>query len=242
MNKVKIHYLYHSSFIIETKSNLLIFDYFNDKSDKELRNLQSGVITDEVLQTEKDILVFSTHSHYDHFNSLILSWKKVNSKIKYILSSDISKDQNCIDCTYISEGENVKVGSADISAYGSTDIGISLLVNVEGVSIFHAGDLNWWNWKDESDEDNLNMEKAFKEKIEKLYKEKIDIAFFPVDSRLEEYYYLGGQYFIEKIKPELFIPMHFGTDYGITKNFKKKMNNCPTEIIEIYERGQEILF
>lgn len=239
MNKAKIHYLYHSGFIVETKSTLLIFDYFNDNSEKEERSLENGVIIEEVLKTEKDILFFSSHSHYDHFNPVILSWKKVNPKIKYILSSDIEKG---LDAVYISEDESIRINDSYIKAYGSTDIGISLLVNIDGISIFHAGDLNWWHWKDESDIDNLAMEKAFKEKVEKLSNEKIDIAFFPVDSRQEEYYYIGGEYFIEKMKPKLFIPMHFGNSFEVTKEFNEKMNSSSTDIVEIYKRGQEILF
>lgn len=242
MNRAKINYLYHSGFIVETKSNLLVFDYFKNSSDKKERSLENGVITEDVLKTEKNILVFSTHSHYDHFDPLIFSWRKFNSKIKYILSSDIQRNEDLEDCVYISENENVRINNVDIKAYGSTDIGISLFVNIDGVSIFHAGDLNWWHWKDESDEDNLAMEKNFKEKVEKLSNEKIDIAFFPVDSRLEEYYDLGGKYFIKKIKPKLFIPMHFADNPEITKKFKEQVNSNSTDVVEIYSRGQEILF
>ncbi|WP_411680809.1 MBL fold metallo-hydrolase [Clostridium thailandense] len=242
MNRVKINYLYHSGFTVETKSSLLVFDYFKDSSDKKERSLENGVITEDVLKTEKNILVFSTHSHYDHFNPSILSWSKVNPKIKYILSSDIQKTVDLEYCVHISENESIRIHNVDIKAYGSTDIGISMLVNVDGISIFHAGDLNWWHWKDESDEDNLAMEKAFKEKVEKLSNEKIDIAFFPVDSRLEEYYDLGGEYFIKKVKPKLFVPMHFADNPEITKKFKEKIKSSATDIVEIYSRGQEILF
>lgn len=242
MDRAKINYLYHSGFLVETKSNLLIFDYFKDDSDKKERSLENGVITEDILKTEKNVLVFSTHSHFDHFNPLILSWRKVNSKIKYILSSDIQRVEDSKSCIYISENESIRIDNVDIKAYGSTDIGISLLVNVDGISIFHAGDLNWWHWKDESDEDNLAMEKAFKEKVEEISNEKIDIAFFPVDSRLKEYYDLGGKYFIKKIKPKLFIPMHFADDPEITRKFKEKINNSSTDIVEISGRGQEILF
>lgn len=239
LGKAKIHYLYHDGFIIETKNNVLIFDYFND--DGEKRSLQSGIICRETLQTEKNIFVFVSHSHSDHFNPIIFLWKEINPNIKYILSNDIERNDEFPEAIYMSEGENVEVDGIEIKAYGSTDIGISFLVKVDGISIFHAGDLNWWHWKEDSDEENSAMEKAFKKEVEKLSNEKIDIAFFPVDNRLEEYYYLGGEYFIAKVEPKLFIPMHFGDKLEITKSFKEKIDNCSSDIVEIHERGQEIL-
>lgn len=240
LNKAKINYLYHDGFIIETKSDVLIFDYFNDDSKK--RTLQQGVVCRETLQTEKNVFVFVSHSHSDHFNPIIFSWKEINPNIKYILSTDIEKNDDFPEVIYISEDENIKVDDIEIKAYGSTDIGISFLVKVDGISVFHAGDLNWWHWKEDSDEENSAMEKAFKKEVEKLSNEKIDIAFFPVDHRLGEYYYLGGEYLIEKVKPKLFIPMHFGDKPEITKSFKEKMNNYSSDIVEIHKRGQEILF
>lgn len=240
MNKVKIHYLYHDGFIVETKSSVLIFDYFNDDSKK--RALQYGVVSKDVLQTEKKLLVFVSHSHFDHFNPIIFSWKKINSNIKYVLSNDIEEHNYFSEVTYISDGENIDIDDVEIKAYGSTDIGISFLVKVDGISIFHSGDLNWWHWKEDSDEENLAMEKAFKKEIEKISNEKVDIAFFPVDNRLEEYYYIGGEYLIQMVKPKLFIPMHFGNDTEITKSFKARMNKSSSNIVEIHKRGQEILF
>ena len=50
-----------------------------------------------------------------------------------------------------------------VKAYGSTDIGISFLVKVDGLTIFHAGDLNWWHWKEDSLEEQLVAESSFKD-------------------------------------------------------------------------------
>ncbi|MEI3154718.1 MAG: hypothetical protein V8S95_06185 [Odoribacter sp.] len=37
-----------------------------------------------------------------------------------------------------------------IKAFGSTDIGISFLIDIDNIRIFHAGDLNNWHWEEES--------------------------------------------------------------------------------------------
>jgi L-ascorbate metabolism protein UlaG (beta-lactamase superfamily) len=108
------------------------------------------------------------------------------------------------------------------------------------MTLFHAGDLNWWYWWDDTPEEIQVMEEAFKKEIHKLNGKKIDIAFLPVDPRLRHNYCLGGEYFIMKIEPEFFVPMHFGEDYEIIKSFIKKVKDYSTKVIEITAIGQEI--
>lgn len=242
MSKAKIHYLYHSGFAVETENHFLIFDYFMDKHNAAERSLQNGLISEEDIKKHKNICVFVSHSHEDHFNPVIFNWVKINPNINYILSSDIKEKGTYPRHMTISENESIVEGDISIKALGSTDIGISFLVKVDGLTIFHAGDLNWWHWYDESDEYNVEMEKAFKFQIDKLEGENIHIAFFPVDPRLKEYYYLGGKYFIQKLSPELFVPMHFGNKYEVTKEFYKKLEGCSTKIVEMHTIGQEIIF
>lgn len=241
MGKVKINYLFHSSFIMETDSHIFIFDYFNDNSSSKSRSINNGVISDEVLNTDKAIYVFVSHSHDDHFNPLIFNWKNINPNIEYILSSDVEIKDTYAEHKIISEGESIKLRDVFIKAYGSTDIGVSFFIKADGMNIFYAGDLNWWHWYDESDKFNLNMAKAFKAQIDKLKNESIDIAFFPVDYRLKDHYYLGGEYFIKNLTPKLFIPMHFGNETKVTKAFAEWLKNSKTKIAVINERGQEIL-
>lgn len=241
MYKAKIRYLYHDGFMIETKSHILIFDYYNDSSSGG-RSLNEGVISEDVLKSKKDIYVFVSHSHGDHFNPIIFKWRDINPKIKYILSSDIKAKDIYPENKMISEGEIIELNDIFIKAYGSTDVGISFLVKTDGINIFHAGDLNLWHWKDESDEYNIQMSKDFKSKVNKIIEKQIDIAFFPVDPRLEEYYYLGGEYFIKELSPKLFIPMHFWDKHEITQSFAEKLKGSGSKIEVIEKRGQEILF
>jgi L-ascorbate metabolism protein UlaG (beta-lactamase superfamily) len=79
------------------------------------------------------------------------------------------------------------------------------------------------------------MEDNFKSIIGDIAKHgmKIDIAFFPVDRRLEDNYLCGARYFIDKLNPKLFIPMHFWDDYKVTSDFNKAMAGHSTNIIEI---------
>lgn len=241
--EAKIYYIYHSGFAIKTKNHFLIFDYFKEPVGKDKAYKQSALLSPENIKDLENVYVFSSHSHEDHFNSSILEWENYNSDIQYILSNDIRIDKNKSNYNFMEEGEEKLFKDVYVKAYGSTDIGISFLVKVDGLTIFHAGDLNWWHWKEDSLEEQNAAESSFKAHIEKLKEEKsIDISFFPVDPRLQEFYYIGGEYFAKTIQPKLLIPMHFGDDVAITKEFCDKVKKTNIRVVQINNSGQEIIY
>lgn len=223
-----IQYIYHSGFQVETEENLFIFDFFQGSPHLK----------------EKNIFVFSSHIHQDHFNPQIFEWQKDWPNIQYILSSDIRNDANLPNkkdnLIFISPYEEISVNGITIKAYGSTDEGVSFHVHCNGLNLFHAGDLNWWHWWGDTPENIKMAEKSFKAEISKIKGTPIDIAFFPVDPRLEEYYNIGGEYFIKEIKPEIFIPMHFGDNYEALKEFAETTKELPTRVIQLTHKGQII--
>lgn len=239
-NNIKINYLYNSGFYIETEKYILIFDYYLDSVPSGDKNKSKGAIGFEDLNKDKTLLVFVTHSHFDHFNPVIFKWKDGVENINYILSDDIKMSHTDKNVHFMSPDNKLNIDGAEIFTFGSTDLGVSFLVKIDNVTIFHSGDLNWWDWFDESDVYNLKMEKDFKKEILKVKKFNVDLAFFPIDSRLKDNFYLGGEYFINEIAPKYFIPMHFAKNYDITKNFAQKISSSSTEIFEITHRGQEI--
>ena len=240
---VKIYYLYHSGYAMEIDSDFFIFDYWSKYKQNNKDNILNRIQNKDVFKDKSNIYVFVSHNHRDHFDPVILDWADINPNIRYILSDDIVIDKSVGNFYYISPYETIDVDNINIKAYGSTDEGVSFLVKAYGLSIFHAGDLNWWYWFYESTEDEMKeYEHLYKNEIEKISGENIDIAFFPVDPRLKEYYYKGGEYFIENLKPKLFMPMHFGDKYEITKLFKDKVNCFPVEVVEILYKGQEIKY
>lgn len=230
---LKVEYIEHSGFKVETDNYVLVFDYYQ------------GFIQFPI---NKKIYVFSSHAHGDHFNPDILEWQKDHPNIHYIFSSDIKGDvhlpHNTENITFLAPYEKIHLDGLKIKAYGSTDIGISFLlelVDYGGTHIFHAGDLNWWHWWGEPQEDIQRAEKMFKEEITKIEGEPLDIAFFPVDPRLEQFYSLGGQYFIQAVKPHIFFPMHFWNQFDTTKKFAEKMAGTPTRIFEINHSNQSFM-
>lgn len=239
---VKVNYLYHSSFSVETENYLLIFDYFKDEVDGGEKRIANGAVGSSDLATDKKVIVFSSHSHGDHFNPVILKWRDINPDIEYVLSDDIVIEESCDKIHVMGPYESIKLGEVTIKSYGSTDLGISFMVYVDGKNIFHAGDLNWWYWWDDTEEEIRKAEDWFKAEVDRIVGEKIDVAFFPVDQRLEHNYCVGAKYFINKLSPKYLIPMHFADVYETTAKFKLEAAGNSTEAIEITKRGQEFKF
>ncbi|MGC7873153.1 MBL fold metallo-hydrolase [Desulfosporosinus sp. SYSU MS00001] len=224
---LKIKYLYHSGFAVETQNNVLIFDYYQ------------GSIGD-LKKSPKNIYVFVSHSHPDHFNPVILEWQKERSDIHYILSNDISVSPTINNLNVLAPYEKIELGSLKIKAYNSTDIGVSFLVEDEGTRLFHAGDLNWWYWIDTKDE-MAKAEKEYKDEIQRIKGEDIDFAFFPVDPRLEKNYLAGAKYFIQELNPKYLIPMHFTDSPEILEYFGNEMRNSSCRILKFSHKGQELI-
>ncbi|WP_448819978.1 MBL fold metallo-hydrolase [Cetobacterium sp.] len=221
MEDLKIYYIYHSCFVVETRNYVIIFDYFKNPVKNEKDEIS---LNEKILNTKKKVLVFSSHSHYDHFNKDIFSWENKFGIIEYILSSDISFGDELQNCHKISENETFVKDRVRTKAYGSTDLGVSFLVEADGIKIFHAGDLNWWYWKDDTPDEEKYMREYYQRIVKEINENKeIDIVFFPIDPRLEEFCYLGGEYFAESVKPKIMVPMHFDENFYICKEFKERI-------------------
>lgn len=239
---MKVYYVYHSCFILETKSSYLMFDYFKHEENEKFNfNFQELLL--EIQKSNKTFYVFASHSHRDHFNEEVLSFSKNKKDTYYVLSSDISVDNVTKNVFVVKKLDLIEINNMKVNIFGSTDEGVSFLVNVDGYNIFHAGDLNWWHWMDDTKEEEETMESSFKAIVEEIINinKKIDLAFFPLDGRLEKNYKKGADYFIDKLVPQYFFPMHFWNKFDITKKYKNlRIENIQTKIIELHHSNEII--
>jgi len=239
---MKLTYIYHSGFVIEGKACTILIDFFKDTD----RN-GKGKVYDYFLKRPGKLYVLASHFHPDHFNRNILRWKDKRDDITYIFSDDILQNNRAKaeDAVYLSKFETYQDEMIRVKTYGSTDIGVSFLIEVEDKTIFHAGDLNNWHWREESTrEESDEYELHFQRELEDITKEVkcVDVAMFPVDPRLGKDYMLGAEQFLDKIKVGLFVPMHFGNEYekaNAFKNYSKGKDSC---FFEITEKGESIEF
>ena len=156
---------------------------------------------------EKPVLALVSHTHGDH--------RKPDA---------ISFADHVIDCPDV--GEKFHIMGMDIRTFGSTDEGVSFLIEADGRHIFHAGDLNKWHWRDEGDAGWTEKAIAdFEAVMATLEGERLDAAMFPVDPRMGAGYDEGPCEFNERMKPGVFIPMHFWEHPEAAEEFAKKYDN-----------------
>lgn len=67
-------------------------------------------------------------------------------------------------------GERYMIDNLEIDTIKSTDEGIAFLVRVmpEQKLIYHAGDLNWWVWPEDTKQEYNNMTTMFQRAVEQL--------------------------------------------------------------------------
>ncbi len=227
---MKITYIHHSSFLVDIESAVLLFDYFE------------GALPE--VPADKPLYVFSSHCHGDHFSDAVFELAKDHKNIRYILSSDIWTKripEELRDCTIsIKPYETWSDDILQVETYKSTDEGVAFWCKVDGKDIYHAGDLNHWYWEGEDEQWNRDMTKAYHAEVEKMRGRKADIAFLPLDPRLEQWFYLGIDDFVKVVDTEVIIPMHFWGQFDVSQ--KLKQLECSEayrdRIVEICEKGQ----
>ena len=202
---MKITYLDHSGFAVDLGDKLLIFDYYRGE-------LPAGT-------SDRKLYVFSSHAHQDHFQKKIFSWSG-DRDVTYILSKDIRKNAAAKSAPgegvyYLAPRQEFTLDGISVRTLRSTDAGVAFLVETEGKTIYHAGDLNWWHWEEESRVYNEMMKRNYQYEIGKMEGQAIDVAFVPLDPRQEEQYYWGMDYFMKHTDTKVVFPMHMWGHYEV---------------------------
>ena len=223
---MKLTYIYNSCFALVDGDTAFVFDFFHD---------QTGVVK-KIVSEAKNLYVFVSHAHGDHFSPKIYDWKAA----AYIISNEVSSRPGA-DITKLAKGETFKDGRIFVKAYGSTDTGISFYIEYKNKKIFHAGDLNNWHWNEEAPPDEVKTyEDFYRAELRDLAGEvkSLDLAFFPIDPRLGADYEKGASEFIETIKVAAFVPMHFGGNFNKLASFNAQAKKNGAVYLELKKYGE----
>ena len=199
---MKITFIEHSGFMVEMERTVLLFDYYQ------------GEIP--AFDKEKTLYVFVSHSHADHYNPVIWKLKEQYEKVQYIISDDVKTKE---DARIMKPHEKNEIGEITVETLKSNDMGVAYIVEAEGKVIYHAGDLNWWHWNGEPEEDNEYYKNTFQEEMKYLEGKKIDVAFMLLDPRQEDKYCWGMNYFLEHTDCKTVFPMHCFQKYEINHHY-----------------------
>lgn len=234
---MQLTYIYHSGFVLSGAHCTLIMDYFLDTDDQFVeRNLPTF---------PGRLYVLVSHWHPDHFNPQIMQWKRIRPDIQYIFSKDILRKRlvHAEEASFLIKGQVWEDAFIRVQAFGSTDVGVSFLVEAEGRKIFHAGDLNNWHWSEESTPEEISVcERHFLKEVDLLQQttRRLDLAMFPVDPRQGKEYMLGAEQFVDRIQTRFFAPMHFEEAYEDANAFRAYAEKTGAHFIAWHAKGESV--
>ena len=234
---MKITYLDHSGFAVEYKKYVLIFDWYKGKLPE--------------FDSEKEIYVFSSHSHYDHFDRKIFELEDIYPNVRYVLSADITEKPVPSKVWFVIADKEYRIGNLKVQTLHSTDAGVAFLVYVDDRIIYHAGDLNWWHWESEGKAYCNNMAVHYKAAMEKLASAvrdeaadngiapAITAAMAPLDPRLgEEAEGLGLEWLLKNVEVLHAFPMHLWKRFETIDRFRAAYPALAARVVRITADGE----
>ena len=144
-------------------------------------------------------IIFITHDHHDHFS--IEDIKKIEKEdTVYVIPDNMYNLLGGENVVVLKPNEKTQVEGFDVVTIPSYNVGkefhpkdkgnLAYIVTIEGKRVFVAGDTNM-------NEDNSKI--------------KVDIALVPVGGHYTMDYKEAAE-LVNTIKPEIAIPMHYGTN------------------------------
>lgn len=244
---MRVKFVHHSCFVVELEEHVFIFDYFN--GDRVNGYTFTGTLPE--YSADSDIYFFASHKHADHFDMDILRFKDKYPNAKFILSKDCKMSPNFLkkhgidpsireDITYVTGLNTYVVDDIEIRTFLSTDVGVAFLVKCEDRVIFHSGDLYDWHIEGAGDIINGKVKRVYQHEIKKI-KDFVDVAFVPMDPRLENYKYDGFDFFVKTVDAKYIFPMHTWQEFDIIEKYTSRISNPAMfgRIINITGENQE---
>lgn len=209
-----VWYLGHCGYAVRTRDHLLVFDYQERqdgqqrKSRPERPSLAAGWIDPGEIKDLK-VRVFVSHSHEDHLDPVIFSWKSVVPDIAYYFGWKAADDPAF--CSLPGPRAELKSGGLEIATINSHHSGVpevAWLVKVDGLVIYHNGDCQ--------PDDPLSEHDFLRTKTG-----RIDLAFvFPVYAAGEKYAAQNVDFF-GKFDVQAVFPMHVQAGGAMYLDFQK---------------------
>ena len=229
---MRVTYLHHSAFWVELAQSRWLFDAY-----------ERPQIT---LPADKPVYVCASHSHPDHFNAEIFAWFGANPQVHFVLAKQIRHPDNerygvpDSRVLRVAPNRSYAVPDGSIQTLKSTDAGVAFVVQTENVHLYHAGDLNWWAWPDDTAEEAAGMKQAYWAQLDKLRGQHFDLAFVPLDPRLGDQFDWGLDAFARTMQADRIFPMHFWDDYTVIPRLKALPESAGyrDRVVELREQNQ----
>lgn len=231
---LRVTFIHHGAFVVETDTKQLVFDYF--PSGTYINAVFHG--KEPVFSAGKPIYVFASNCHKDQFSPEVLRWAE-KYDVHYIFSRDIKLGKKYLiengydpavrnNIKFIGPVSDYNTPDIKVHTLLSNDAGVAFLVETDGLTIYHAGDLSIWNVSEDGKELYREIyDGGYKKQIKHLSRRHIDIGFVVLDPRLGAGAYDGIDYFVQNIDCDLIFPMHCWENYSIIQKFKRRPQVAP---------------
>ena len=232
-----IWYLGHCGCALRTAGHLLIFDYQEKRDGQQPRSrpdrpsLANGWIDPREIKDIK-VRVFVSHSHSDHFDPVILTWKEIVPDIAYHFGWKAADDPSYHYLT--GPRAELESGGLEIATINSHHSGVpevAWLVKADGLVVYHNGDCR---------PDDPSVEHRFL----RTKTDAVDLAFvFPVTAPGEKYT-VQEEDFFRTFRVRAAFPMHAQAGDAMYLDFQKafqaKFPGLPVHVAKAM--GQKFTF
>ena len=224
---MKLTYILHSGFLLETNDCSMLFDYYRGDC--------------PAIDASKPFYIFVSHSHDDHYSKKVYEiagdyLDAGGERITFLFSKDVPenhlslKDKRVVSCR-LNPHDKWKDEILSTFTLKSNDLGLAFSVHVKNgehfANIFFAGDLNAWNW--DGDEEDMALIRIYHEELSLIKDMDYDLAFLPLDPRLKENMMQGiTDYFdVAGCNAMHIAPMHCWGDYAIIDHARSMKDSYP---------------
>jgi L-ascorbate metabolism protein UlaG (beta-lactamase superfamily) len=195
-----VWYLFHAGWAVKTASALLIFDYLVQMQNPEQLSLFNGSVNPNEIK-DQNVYVFISHGHGDHFDEKILEWKKIIPHITYVFGWQASETQPYH--IFGKDRSSKSIGKLSVKNIFHDFDGIpesAFLIEVDGLTIYYSGDHG-------NSPGALNP--VYKNNIDYISQQagELDLVFLSIFGSPT---YEGELYAVDKFKPRVMLPMHYG--------------------------------
>jgi hypothetical protein len=200
----KITYIHHNSFVLEAGERVFLFDY--PGPNHAMRGAREAM---ERAIAGREIFVFNSHSHDDHFHPGIRELVAPAAKVRFVLSDDILDmypEAVPKGSLIVEPDESYEFMGLGIDTIMSNDLGVAFLIHMDGRTIYYGGDLANWNWDADPVAQRKFTERFFASALARICAYEVDVGFSNADKRLRSQ--SGAADFVHVVKPAVFVPMH----------------------------------
>ena len=206
---MKVSYLDHSGILVECKDRYYVFDYYKGELPP--------------LDRKKEVLVFCSHCHGDHYNPKIFDLLDGRGmRYRAVLANDINDEKRLskIERSFVEPNQCYRLaGGVRVETLLSNDSGVAFIVSSDDGIVYHGGDLKDWYWEGEPEEDNRRLREIYHREIGRIKGRHFDLAFVPLDPRLAAHYADGILYFLENVDCDAVFPMHYWGEPDVIQRF-----------------------